>query len=443
MTNMNKPFQSNPPSARTSAYLQGDARFAKPSGGADFDLLALRAEFPMLTQRGASGRPLIYFNNAATSLKPRSVIASMSDYYQHYGVTVFRGVDSISYRATESFESVRRSCADFLNASDASEIVFTRNTTDALNLVASSFGPLVAKAGSEVVVSLAEHHANFIPWQQLCLRTGAKLVLAPIDANGVVTAAALESVMSGRTVLVALNHMSNVMGGENKLRELAAVAHKHGAVFVADGAQGILHRPADVRAWDVDFYAFSGHKLFGPTGIGVLYGKREYLQAMPPIMFGGEMIDRVTVERTTFADPPHRFEAGTPMIAEVIGLGAALDFLKAVGYERIQRQVGRLGKKLRDGLALRSDIKLYNPANCASGIVSFNVIGVHAHDAASVFDRADISLRAGHHCNQTTMHWLSAEAVLRASLAVFNTDAEVDAFIQTAGKAGDFLDALF
>lgn len=390
-----------------------------------------------------AGRPLVYFNSASTALKPRPVLEAMEGYYTEDGVNVFRGVDTVSYRATQAFEASRQKVAEFLQAPSARCIVFTRNTTASLNLVARSYGELIVQEGDEVVVTMGEHHANFIPWQQLAKRKGARLVAAPLDEDGRLTPDALASVLTERTRLVAVAHMSNVMGAHNDLRGLAEVTHRTGAKLIVDGAQGIVHEAARVQDWDLDFYAFSGHKLYGPTGVGVLYGKPELLQAMPPIDFGGEMIDEVRFEDSTFADPPHRFEAGTPMIAEVIGLGAAIDFVQQIGYSAMQERIVALTKRLRDGLQTIDGLRCYNPNNSHSGIVSFNYVDVHAHDAASVFDQAGISLRAGQHCNQPTMEWLGEAAVLRASLSFFNTEEEVDYFIEIARKAGNFLDVLF
>lgn len=403
---------------------------------------ALRSDFPMLAVQ-ENGHPLVYFNNAATSLKPRCVIDAMSEYYCEYGANIARGVDVVGYRATHSFEATRIKVADFLGAERPECIVFTRGTTASLNLVCSSFGELMVGEGDEIVVSAAEHHANYIPWQQLALRKKAKLVLAEVDADGKVTPDALRQAMTEKTKIVSLFHISNVMGATNDLKALAAIAHEFGAYFVADGAQGIVHEQIDVSETGVDFYAFSGHKLFGPTGIGVLYGKWELLNKMPPVEFGGEMIAKVNVYDTEFALPPHRFEAGTMPIAEVIGLGRAIDYVRRIGYCPMQQRVKLLTERLVQGLLKMPNVVVFNPNNAASGVVSYNIKEVHPHDAAGIYDREGVSLRAGQHCSEPTMRCLRQHSTLRASLAFYNTIEEVDRFLEVTEKAGDFLDVLF
>lgn len=403
---------------------------------------SVRDDFPM-TAVQSHGKPFAYLNNAATSLKPNVVIESMEQYYREYGNSVFRGVDTIAHRATTAFEASRHKVADFLGAKRAEEIVFTAGTTASLNLVALSFGPLRVKEGDEIVVSPTEHHANYVPWQQLAIRQNAKLVLVTPDDDGVVTADALRAVMSDRTRLVCLAHMTNVMGAENDLAALSEVVHEYDANFVVDGAQGIVHERAEVAKWGVDFYAFSAHKLYGPTGVGVLYGRVDLLEAMPPIFFGGEMIDYVDTYESSFREPPYRFEGGTPAIAEVIGLGAAIEYVNSLGYCGMQKKVMELTLAAVEGLAKHENIKVFNPNNYSSGIVSFNIKGVHPHDAASVYDREGISIRAGHHCSQPTMRWLRQNATLRASFAFYNTLEEVERFVEVSGKAGDFLDVFF
>lgn len=402
----------------------------------------IRKQFPMLSLE-EDGRTLVYFNNAATALKPQSVIDAMTEYYTTYGVNIARGVDAVGYRATHAFEVTRSKIATFLGAKRAESIIFTRGTTASLNLVASSFGEIVVNEGDEIVVSGGEHHANYIPWQQLAKRKNAQLVLAPLDENGAVTPEGLRSVLTEKTKIVALFHMSNVMGARNDLKALAAAVHEAGAYFVVDGAQGIVHELVDVEELDVDFYAFSGHKLFGPTGIGVLYGKLPLLRKMPPVEFGGEMIDRVDVYDTSFAEPPHRFEAGTMPIAEVIGLGKAIDFVNKTGYFPMQRRVRHMTQMAVDALLSMPNIEVYNPHNTDSGVIAFNVKGVHPHDAAGIYDREGIALRAGQHCSQPMMRSLKQLATLRASLAFYNAEEEVERFIAATEKAGDFLDVLF
>ncbi len=402
----------------------------------------VRQDFPMLRAK-ENGRPLVYFNSGATSLKPQAVLDAMSDYYSNYGVNVARGVDAIGYKATNHFEQVRKQTADFIGAKSAHEIIYTRNTTEALNLLAYSYGESVIEEGDEIIVSAAEHHANYVPWQQLALRRKAKFVVVDPDADGVVTPEILASALTSRTKIVALFHISNVLGAENDLRQLAALAHEKGAVLIADGAQGVVHRRPEVTAWDVDFYAFSPHKLLGPTGLGILYGKKQLLDKMPPWQFGGEMIDVVDVYETTFAEVPQRFEAGTMPIAEVIGWGEAMRYVDRVGYDFIAASNLALTTRLVEGLSRQSNVTIYNPHNVKNGVVAYNIDGVHPHDAAGIYDREGISLRAGHHCNQPTMRFLDVQSTLRASLSFYNTAEEVDFFLEVSTKAGDFLDVLF
>lgn len=402
----------------------------------------IRQDFPMLQQE-MNGHPLIYLNNSSTSLKPVQVLEAMAKYYEEYGVNVARGVDHIGYEATRHFECVRQKVAHFLQASSAEEIIFTRNTTEALNLVCYSYGEHKLEAGDEIIVSATEHHANYVPWQQLAKRKGCRLVLVEPDSDGVVTPERLAQVMSKRTKIVALFHMSNVLGARNDVQALAQVVHQEDAVFVVDGAQGVIHEAPLVMDWDVDFYAFSAHKILGPTGIGILYGKKAILETMPPVQFGGEMIDVVDTFDSTFAEVPQRFEAGTMPIAEVIGLGRAIDYIEEIGYDYISQRIAMLGKRLVDGLALQENIEIYNPNNWSSGMMCFNVKGIHPHDVAGVYDREGISIRAGHHCNQPTMSFLNVQSTLRVSASFYNTIEEVDRFLEVSKKAGDFLDVLF
>ncbi len=402
----------------------------------------IRKDFPM-TQALEHGHPLIYFNSGATSLKPVQVLDKMDRYYKEYGVNVARGVDKIGYDATKAYEDVRAQTARFIGAARPEEIIFTRNTTEALNLIAYAYGGSHIAEGDEIIVSVNEHHANYVPWQELAKRQGAKLVLVKPDKTGQVTPELLEEKMTTRTRLVALFHVSNVMGASNDLEALAEVSHRQGAVLVVDGAQGIVHHPVDVMKSDVDFYCFSGHKLLGPTGIGVLYGKADLLRAMPPWQFGGEMIDVVGDYETTFADIPARFEAGTMPIAEVLGLGEALAYVDRIGYDFIQAQIALLGQRMVEGLEALPNMEIYNASNYRNGVLAYNAKGIHPHDVAGVYDREGISIRAGHHCNQPTMRFLDVQSTLRASVNFYNTLDEVEHFIEVSKKAGDFLDVLF
>ena len=401
-----------------------------------------REAFPMLNIT-SNGHPFIYLNNAATALTPQSVLDAMDEYYKEFGVNIFRGVDNIAYRATNAYEGSRKKVADFIGAKRTEEIVFTRGTTAAINLVASSFGDVAVEADSEIIVSSTEHHANYVPWQQLAKRKGAKLIVAPVNEQGQLTPEKLTELISDKTKIVAFAHISNVLGAMNDVKALADIAHAHGAVIVVDGAQGIVHDRVRVKDWGVDFYAFSGHKLFGPTGIGVLYGNFDHLDRMPPVEFGGEMIDRVDTYDSTWRQPPWRFETGTMPIAEAIGLGAAIDFVNDWGYCGIQKRVHHLGTRMVEGLQNIPGVTIFNADNAYSGVVSYNVDGVHPHDASSIYDREGISLRAGHHFSQPTMRVLGQNATLRASAAFYNTDEEIDRFLEVTESAGDWLDVLF
>ena len=409
-----------------------------------YDDNLFRRDFPFFESENGG---YVYFNSAATALKPRCVIDAVCAYYSSYSANVDRGVDSLGYKATEMYNAAREKTAAFIGASDSGTVIFTRGATSALNMVASSFGNMVVESGDEIVTSMAEHHSNFLPWQQLAAARGARLVFAPTDSLGRVTPQALGSVMTERTRIVALNHISNVYGAKNDIRALAAAAHEYGAYFVCDGAQGITHESAMVEENNVDFYAFSGHKIMGPTGIGVLYGKRELLEKNPPAEFSGEIVYTIDYENaagTQFKDLPERHEAGTMPIAQVIGMGAAIDYLMSFGYDVIRRRVDFLRDYMISRLEAECpNIEIYNKGQRDSGIVTFNVRGVHSHDAASVFDNDGIIIRAGHHCSQTSHALLCVPTSLRASLYIYNTKSEIDRFIETAKKAEGFLDVLF
>lgn len=396
-----------------------------------------RDDFPMLKH------DYIYFNNASTSLKPKVVIDTIVDYYNNYSVNTNRGVDSLGYKVTQKYEKVRQKVANFIGCNQ-DEVVFTRGTTDSLNLVASSFGNLIVNEGDEVVVSIAEHHANFIPWQELCKRKGAKLVIVPISEDGTVNSENLRQVMTDKTKIVALNHVSNVMGGINNLSALAKVVHEFNAYFVVDGAQGIIHDEINVHEQGIDFYAFSSHKMFGPMGVGVLYGKKELLEMMPPVVFGGEMIETVTIEKTTYKKAPYKFEAGTMMVPEVLGLGTAIDYINNIGLAKINKQVKDLRAYLVDKLVKEvKDIEIYNLNNKDTGLVTFNIKNIHSHDVASLLDKEKIIIRAGHHCAQPLMCELDVMATIRVSLAFYNTYEECDKLVDVLKKAGDYINVLF
>lgn len=386
-----------------------------------------------------------YLNSAAQTLIPDPVLDAVQHYYQTCGANVHRGVDTLGYRATQMFEDARAQVARLLGARDANSIVFTRSATAALNLACFSYGAKHVQPGDQIVISIAEHHANFVPWQQLALQKKAILTFAPLEEDGSISVAGLQSVLTPRTKIVALHHISNVMGSVNDVKALAAAAHAVGAVLVVDGAQGASHQQVDVMDWDVDFYAIAGHKLMGPTGVGALYAKPQLLNEMPPIEFGGEMIHTVGLYESTFEDPPYRFEAGTPMIAQAIGLGAAIRyFYDHVGYSAAAQRVRSLRDHAMQQLATQvPDIHIYNAQNINSALITFNIKDVHAHDVASVLDANGVCVRAGHHCAQPLLPWLKTNSTVRASLYYYNNLHDIQRMVLALQKAGDFIDILF
>lgn len=402
-----------------------------------------KAEIPMLN-KSLNNQPYVYLNNAATSLKPKSVIAAIQDYYSNYGVSIYRGTDEFAHKADMAFEGTRKHVANYLNANKAECIVFTRGTTAAINLVALAYFEKYLSAGDEIIISAMEHHANYLPWQQLCLRKNAKLVLAPLNKAGLIDLTKLENLLNDKVKLVAVAGVSNLMGAKQDIRTISKLVHaKSQARLLVDAAQWILHDRIDVQDLDIDFLAFSAHKLFGPTGLGCLYGKYELLQDMPPLETGGEMIDKVDVYTSTFKDAPWKFEAGTMPIAEVIAFDHALTFVEQYELTLHNDYLGNLTAWAVKELSQIKHIEIYNPTNNESGIIAFNVKGVHPHDAASVFAKAGIGLRAGNHCAQPTLRWLGIENCLRASLAFFNTKEELAKLVDVAKTANDYLSVLF
>ncbi len=388
--------------------------------------LDIKKDFPVLN-RDFGGQPLVYLDTAATSQKPEAVIDAMDRFYRESYGTVRRGVYRLSEKATAAYEGTRRKIADLIGAASENEIVYTRGTTESLNLVAYAYGRSVLKPGDEIVLSHIEHHANIVPWQIVGEMTGARIRVIPCNDRGVLLLDEFEKLLSPRTKIVAVNHVSNALGTVNPIAEIARIAHAAGAVLVVDGAQSISHRRVNVRELGADFFAFSGHKMFGPTGIGILYGRHDLLANMPPFQGGGDMIRTVTFETTTYQDPPHRFEAGTPAIVEVVGLAAAVDYLLGVGLDRIAAHEHAL---LEYGTKLLSDIpglRLIGTAPEKSGVLSFALDGVHPHDIGTLLDMDGISIRAGHHCAQPTMARFGVPATARASLAPYNTEADLDA----------------
>ncbi|KJB85161.1 cysteine desulfurase, partial [Paenibacillus sp. E194] len=385
----------------------------------------LREQFPILNQE-INGHPLVYLDSAATSQKPRSVIDAIQAYYEKDNSNVHRGVHTLGSRATDAYEGAREKVARFINAARTEEIVFTRGTTSALNLVASSYGRSVCGEGDEIVITQMEHHSNFIPWQQVAKATGATLKFIPMQEDGTLLLSDVEQTITDRTKIVSIAYASNVLGIVNPVKQIAEITHRHGAVLVVDGAQSTPHMRIDVQDLDCDFYALSGHKMCGPTGIGALYGKMALLEKMEPIEFGGEMIDFVELYDSTWKDVPARFEAGTPIIAGAVGLGAAIDFLNEVGLDNIHKHEMQLGAYAVERLSEIEGLSIYGPRSERIGLVTFNLDDVHPHDVATVLDAKGIAVRAGHHCCQPLMRWLKVSATARASFYLYNTEADID-----------------
>jgi cysteine desulfurase / selenocysteine lyase len=402
------------------------------------DTAKIRADFPVLNQ-SANGHPLVYLDNGATTQKPNAVIDAISRFYREDNGTVRRGVYALSVRSTRLFDEAREKVAAFLNAKNANEIVFTRGTTDALNLVAYSASEAFLKPGHNVVISATEHHANIVPWQQACTRHQAELRVIPVLDNGELDLSVLPELIDSRTAIVSVGHVSNALGTIHPVKAIAQVAHAQGAIMVVDGAQGAPHMPVDVQDLDCDFYAFSGHKLYGPTGVGVLYGRYDVLNSLPPYQTGGDMINSVSFDGTTFAEAPRRFEAGTPMIAEVIGLAAAIDYVNAIGLEAVHRHETALLHYATQQLQDIPGIRILGQAREKASLVSLIVEGVHPHDIGTLLDEKGIAVRAGHHCAQPVMKRYGVPATTRASFAIYNTLDEVDALV--AGLRG--IQALF
>jgi cysteine desulfurase/selenocysteine lyase len=400
-----------------------------------FDERAIRAEFPILS-RQAHGRPLVYLDNAASAQKPEAVIEAMAGAMRKSYANVHRGLHALANETTEAFEGARAAAARFINADDSTNIVFTKSGTHAINIVAAG---LDMKPGDEIVLSVMEHHSNIVPWHFLRERKGSVLKWLDIDDDGNIDLEALDALIGPRTKIVAVTHMSNVLGVRTPAAEIARVAHARGVPVLFDGCQAVVHGSVDVQAIDADFYAFTGHKLYGPTGIGVLYGKPERLAALPPFEGGGEMIDIVERERVTYNEPPHRFEAGTPPILEAIGLKAAIDWLEGQDRAAIEAHEAALRDRVMDGLRALNWVKLHGAAPDKAAIVSFSVEGAHPHDVAQILDRQGVAVRAGHHCAQPLMQRLGVTATARASFACYNKLDEVDVLIEALHKARKLL----
>jgi cysteine desulfurase/selenocysteine lyase len=405
------------------------------------DWAALRKDFPILDQQ-VHGKPLVYLDNAATSQKPRVVIDALTHYYERDNANVHRGIHELSNRATSGFEAARARVAQFIHAGSADEIIFTRGTTEGINLVAATWGATNLQAGDIILLTELEHHSNLVPWQMLAQRTGAKIAYLPVTGDeGTLDLTRLEALLTPQVKLFSMVQISNSMGTVNPVAELCARARKHGIVTLVDGAQSAGHLPVDVQAMGCDFFAFSGHKICGPTGIGVLYGRQELLQAMPPYQGGGEMILSVGYEQTEFKPAPHRFEAGTPDISGPIGLHAAMDYLDAIGREKIWKHDQELAGYASEKLAALKDIRVFGPKENRAGLISFLLKDVHAHDVVTLADQAGVALRGGHHCTQPLMHKLGVESTARASFYFYNTPAEVDRLVEVLREIQKFFAA--
>ena len=399
----------------------------------------IKQDFPIFNQK-INDEPLVYLDNAATSQIPKFVEEKVRDFNEKERANVHRGVHALGLRATNQYESSRQKVANFIGANNAKEVIFTSGCTDSLNLVAASFGEQNIQAGDEILVSIMEHHSNLLPWQQLAKRKQAKLNFIEINSDGLLDIENLKSKISSKTRIVALTHVSNVLGTINPIKELTDLAHEKGAIVVVDGAQAVGHFPIDVAELNVDFYAFSGHKMFAPTGIGVLYGKKDLLDKMPPYRLGGEMIANVTREGATWAEVPYKFEAGTPNIAGAIGLGAAIDYLQSLDFELIQKHEQELTSYALEKLKNVSGLTIYGPqkSNGRIGVISFNLKNIHPHDLATALDSNGIEVRAGHHCAQPLMASLNTESTVRASLSIYNTKDDIDKLVSSLHEAKEF-----
>lgn len=394
-----------------------------------FDVARVRADFPIL-RRTVRGRPLVYLDNAATTQKPQVVIDAIAAYYTDINANVHRGVHELSERATEAYEQARATVRRFFNASSDEEIVFTRNATESINLVAASFGRAVLRPGDEVLITAMEHHSNIVPWQLVCEATGARLTVAPIDDNGELILEAFERLVGPRTKIVAATHMSNALGTINPVEQIVALASARGIPVLIDGSQAAYHMPVDVQALGCDFYVATGHKLYGPTGIGVLYGRRDRLDAMPPYMGGGDMIASVTFEKSTWNMLPYKFEAGTPNIAGAIALATALDYLGGIGLDAVNAHEQELLAYGTAALEQVEGVKIVGTARRKASILSFVMEGIHPHDIGTIVDREGVAIRTGHHCAQPVMDRFGIPATARASLAMYNTREDVDALVR-------------
>ena len=398
-----------------------------------FDVQKVRDDFPILSQK-VNGKPLVYFDNGATSQKPQVVIDAISNYYSEINANIHRGVHTLSQLATDAYEASRNAIQNHLNAKHNYEIIFTSGTTFGINLVANGFASLL-KSGDEVMVSALEHHSNIVPWQFLCERTGAKLVVIPMNEKGELILSEYDKLLSEKTKIVAVNHISNALGTVNPIEYIIKKAHGVGAAVLIDGAQATPHLRPDVQALDCDFYVFSGHKVCGPTGVGILYGKEEWLRKLPPYQGGGEMIAEVTFEKTTYADLPHKFEAGTPNIEGGIVLGTAIDYMNSIGFDNIAAYEQELLDYGTKRLQEIEGLTIYGTSENKASVISFNIEGIHPYDIGTIIDKLGIAVRTGHHCAQPIMNFFNIPGTIRASFAFYNTKEEIDIFVEAVKKA--------
>ena len=404
----------------------------------------IRQMFPILHQE-INGHPLVYLDNAATTQKPIQVIEAVNDYYRQYNSNVHRGVHTLGSKATDGYEGAREKVRKFLNAKSIAEIIFTRGTTTALNLVAQSYGLANVQEGDEIVITYMEHHSNIIPWQQVAKIKGAVLKYIPLQEDGTISLDDVRATITDKTKIVSVVYISNVLGVINPVKEIAKIAHEHGAIMVVDGAQSTPHLKVDVQDLDCDFYCLSGHKMCAPTGIGALYGKKELLENMEPVEFGGEMIDFVGLQESTWKELPYKFEGGTPIIAGAIGLGAAIDFITEIGLDNIAAHEHKLVTYAMNEMSQIDGLTIFGPqdANKRSGLITFNLDSVHPHDVATVLDAEGIAVRAGHHCAQPLMKWLKQSATARASFYVYNTEEEVDKLVKGLVRTKEYFSDVF
>jgi cysteine desulfurase/selenocysteine lyase len=403
-----------------------------------FNIDKVRTDFPIL-QTNVNGKPLVYLDNAATTQKPQAVIDAITDYYTNYNANIHRGTHHLSNLATEAHEKARKTVQTYINAAHDHEVIFTRGTTESINLVAFSFGQAFVKPGDEVIVTAMEHHSNFVPWQMMCERLGAKFRVVPFDEKGDLRLDILANLLNEKTRILAFNHVSNSLGTINPAKEIIQMAHDAGAAVLVDAAQSVQHVEHDVQALDADFYAFSGHKIYGPTGIGVLYGKEKWLDAMPPYQGGGEMIDIVTEEYTTYNKLPFKFEAGTPNVVGPIGLEAAIDYLNQFEFAEIRAHEDDVLEYGRERLSEVPGLTIYGNSEHHASIMAFNIGGIHHYDLGTLLDTKGIAVRTGHHCTQPIMTALGIEGTVRASLGIYNTKAEIDALIEGIYKVRKML----